>query len=392
MTCPQAERTKGLRYTETKVAEIEAAETEMIAPRKPLCPGSFAPSIDRAQLILESPGGDPGEGQGNLGYSVSIRGESPEWFKHRASAEWPSVDRGSRCLVFCNVPVDARDYISCGPGQNYVSVDTRPLRIHLRELMTSYSGTVNCSPCLHDILFEASPSPAPDAKPFIPRRVASDKSTAPVLAEHGVAITTHFYKRLLDNNPELKNIFNTAHQSTGAQPAALAHAVWAYASNIDNLGALSTAVSRIGHKHASLGVRADQYPIVGENFLSSIKEVLGDAVDKPVLDAWKAAYQQLADIFIDFENNLYKKAEATPGGWKGWRKFTVSRKVHESDEIYHSISLQAIRENYPRSNLVSSSALGYTYLSRGYTNRGCTVSPISLTANISAYQLRKSLQ
>jgi hypothetical protein len=82
MACPQAERTKGLRYTETKVAEIEAAETEMIAPRKPLCPGSFAPSIDRAQLILESTGGDPGEGQGNLGYSVSIRGESPEWFKH----------------------------------------------------------------------------------------------------------------------------------------------------------------------------------------------------------------------------------------------------------------------------------------------------------------------
>jgi hypothetical protein len=54
MTCPQAERTKGLRYTETKVAEIEAAETGMIAPRKPLCPGSFAPSIDRAQLILEA--------------------------------------------------------------------------------------------------------------------------------------------------------------------------------------------------------------------------------------------------------------------------------------------------------------------------------------------------
>lgn len=98
MTCPQAERTKGLRYTETKVAEIEAAETKMIAPRKPLCPGSFAPSIDRAQLILESPGGDPGEGQGNLGYSVSIRGESPEWFKHRAVAKCRSGIEMSRVL------------------------------------------------------------------------------------------------------------------------------------------------------------------------------------------------------------------------------------------------------------------------------------------------------
>ncbi|KAK4938266.1 Nitric oxide oxidoreductase [Elasticomyces elasticus] len=159
------------------------------------------------------------------------------------------------------------------------------------------------------------------------------KSTAPVLAEHGVTITSHFYKRMLENHPELRNIFNAAHQSTGTQPAALAHAVWAYASNIDNSGALTTAVSRIGHKHASLGIRPDHYPIVGENLLISIKEVLGDAVNQPVLDAWAAAYQQLADIFINFEKDLYQKAEQTPGGWTGWRKFKVAHKVHESDEI-----------------------------------------------------------
>ena len=159
------------------------------------------------------------------------------------------------------------------------------------------------------------------------------KSTAPVLAEHGIAITSHFYKRLLENHPELRNIFNTAHQSTGAQPAALAHAVWAYAANIDNLGALTSAVSRISNKHASLGVVPEQYPIVGDTLLASIKEVLGDAVDQRVLDAWKAAYAQLADIFIGFEKDLYTKAATTPGGWNGWRKFAVSRKVSESDEI-----------------------------------------------------------
>ena len=159
------------------------------------------------------------------------------------------------------------------------------------------------------------------------------KSTAPLLADHGIAITTHFYKRMLGSHPELKNIFNVAHQATGAQPAALAHAVWAYASNIDNLGALTSVVSRIGHKHASLGVTADQYPIVGENLLASIKEVLGDGASEAVLDAWKAAYQQLADIFIKFEQDLYDTAAATPGGWIGWRQFVVDRKVRESGEI-----------------------------------------------------------
>ncbi|KAK5188609.1 Nitric oxide oxidoreductase [Exophiala xenobiotica] len=59
----------------------------------------------------------------------------------------------------------------------------------------------------------------------------------------------------------------------------------------------------------------------------------GGATNQPVLDAWKAAYEQLADIFINFERGLYKKAELTPGGWTGWREFVIARKVHESDEI-----------------------------------------------------------
>lgn len=184
-------------------------------------------------------------------------------------------------------------------------------------------------PAKSSALFHSSPQ----RHELSPEHTAIVKSTAPVLAEHGIAITSHFYNRLLSNHPELRNVFNTAHQSTGGQSAALAHAVWSYAVNIDNLGALTQAVSRIGNKHASLSVSPDQYPVVGDNLLASIKEVLGDAVDQPVLDAWKAAYEQLADVFINFERGLYKKAELTPGGWTGWREFVIARKVHESDEI-----------------------------------------------------------
>ncbi|KAB5543086.1 putative flavohemo protein [Coniochaeta sp. 2T2.1] len=165
------------------------------------------------------------------------------------------------------------------------------------------------------------------------RQIQIVKSTIPALQEHGIAITTLFYKRLLETHPQLKNIFNTAHQATGEQPAALAHAVWAYAVNIENPQALKAAISRIGHKHASLGVTADQYPVVGDGLLSAIKEVLGDAVDEPMIDAWKAAYEQLAEYFIQFEADLYHQAVTTPGGWKGWRKFFISGKVRESEEI-----------------------------------------------------------
>ncbi|PYI24771.1 globin-like protein [Aspergillus violaceofuscus CBS 115571] len=170
-------------------------------------------------------------------------------------------------------------------------------------------------------------------RPLTTQQKAIVKSTIPALQEHGVTITTLFYKRLLETHPELKNIFNTAHQATGEQPAALAHAVWAYASNIDQPEALSTAVSRIGHKHASLGVMPDHYPVVGEHLLVAIKDVLGPAVDEEVLAAWAAAYQELADIFINFEDSLYKQHLRTPGGWVGWRKFFVSEKTSEGEEI-----------------------------------------------------------
>ena len=159
-------------------------------------------------------------------------------------------------------------------------------------------------------------------------QIARVKATAPVLAELGTTITTHFYKRMFAHHPELKNLFNQAHQQSGGQPEALARAVYAYAANIDNLGALGGAVTHIAHKHASLNIRAEHYPIVGENLLASISEVLGDAIDQPTLDAWAAAYGQLAGILIGAEQTLYDGA-----AWSGFRPFVVMRKEMESEEI-----------------------------------------------------------
>ncbi|MCG0580270.1 NO-inducible flavohemoprotein, partial [Burkholderia cenocepacia] len=159
-------------------------------------------------------------------------------------------------------------------------------------------------------------------------QMARVKATAPVLAEHGATITKHFYQRMFARHPELKNLFNQTHQKTGSQPETLAKAVYAYAANIDNLGALGGAVSRISHKHASLNIRPEHYPIVGENLLASIVEVLGDAVDADTLEAWRVAYGQLAQIMIGAEADLYANA-----AWSGFRPFKVARKVRESDEI-----------------------------------------------------------
>jgi nitric oxide dioxygenase len=47
------------------------------------------------------------------------------------------------------------------------------------------------------------------------------KSTAPLLAETGPKLTAHFYDRMFNHNPELKDIFNLTHPQNGAQREAL---------------------------------------------------------------------------------------------------------------------------------------------------------------------------
>ena len=53
-----------------------------------------------------------------------------------------------------------------------------------------------------------------------PHQIELVKATVPVLQAHGVDLTKHFYARMLSKNPELRNVFNQAHQARGAQQQA----------------------------------------------------------------------------------------------------------------------------------------------------------------------------
>ncbi|MDT8861394.1 NO-inducible flavohemoprotein [Alkalihalobacillus sp. MEB130] len=159
------------------------------------------------------------------------------------------------------------------------------------------------------------------------------KSTVPVLAEHGTSITTRFYHLLFTNHPELLHIFNHVNQKQGKQQQALANTVYAAAQHIDNLEAILPVVKQIAHKHRSLGIQAEHYPIVGEYLLLAIKDVLGDAATDEILNAWGEAYGIIAEVFISVEKEMYMEAASQTGGWDDFREFLVSRKEVESDVI-----------------------------------------------------------
>lgn len=159
------------------------------------------------------------------------------------------------------------------------------------------------------------------------------KSTAPILQEQGETLTRHFYDRMFAHNPEVAPYFNRANQAQGTQQRALAGAICAYAANIDRLQALGSAVELIAQKHASLMIKPEHYPIVGENLLASIREVLGDGASDDVINAWAEAYGFLATVLTGRESQIYDGNARKTGGWEGFRQFTVERKVPESSII-----------------------------------------------------------
>ncbi|PMG30469.1 nitric oxide dioxygenase [Shewanella sp. 10N.286.52.C2] len=159
------------------------------------------------------------------------------------------------------------------------------------------------------------------------------KSTIPLLESAGPALTTHFYQRMFEHNPELKDVFNLTHQHSGGQPLALFSAVAAYAKNIDNLAVLGSAVERIAHKHTGFLIKPEQYAIVGGHLLATLEELGGEAVTEEVLTAWGKAYGFLADIFINREAQLYQQTAAAQGGWEGTRRFVIKSKTPESTLI-----------------------------------------------------------
>lgn len=157
------------------------------------------------------------------------------------------------------------------------------------------------------------------------------KSTAPLLAETGTKLTEHFYARMFNHNPELKDIFNMSNQFTGAQREALFNAVYGYAANIDNLPALLPVVEKIAQKHASFNITADMYSIVGDHLLATIDELFSPGQE--VLDAWAEAYGVLAQVFINREEEIYQQNEVSEGGWRGTRTFKLISKTPESEVI-----------------------------------------------------------
>ncbi|MEV8623783.1 globin domain-containing protein [Streptomyces sp. NPDC051079] len=159
------------------------------------------------------------------------------------------------------------------------------------------------------------------------------RATLPVVGGALDEITERFYAGLFAAHPELlRDLFNRGNQATGDQRKALAGSIAAFA------GALlaqpearpDVMLSRIAHKHASLGVTSAQYKVVHEHLFAAIVSVLGDAVTPEVARAWDEVYWLMANALIAIEARLYQEQGVAEG--QVWQPMEVAERRTETPD------------------------------------------------------------
>ncbi|MFI0989092.1 globin domain-containing protein [Streptomyces exfoliatus] len=159
------------------------------------------------------------------------------------------------------------------------------------------------------------------------------RATLPAVGGALDEITERFYGRLFAAHPELlRDLFNRGNQANGEQRQALAGSMAAFASALLERpdARPDVMLSRIAHKHASLGVTAAQYKTVHEHLFAAIVEVLGDAVTAEVAQAWDEVYWLMANALIAVEARLYQEAGVAEG--QVWRSMEIAERHEETTD------------------------------------------------------------
>jgi nitric oxide dioxygenase len=163
---------------------------------------------------------------------------------------------------------------------------------------------------------------------------ATVRATLPAVGAAIGSIADLFYDKLFEAHPELlRDLFNRGNQASGTQRQALAGSIAAFATQlVEQPGTRpDVMLSRIAHKHASLGVTRAQYDVVHTHLFAAIAEVLGDAVTPEVAAAWDEVYWLMANALVAIEDRLYAQQGVVAGDV--WREWEVTSRIEETADV-----------------------------------------------------------
>lgn len=105
-----------------------------------------------------------------------------------------------------------------------------------------------------------------------------------------------FYTRLFEIRPDFRGLFESTDMDT--QERKLVSTLKVAVEGLRNPEKIVVAVQALGQRHATYGVKAEDYDDVGAALLWTLEKGLGDRFSPEVRRAWETAFQFLSNIMI----------------------------------------------------------------------------------------------
>src|SRR5713226_7979744 len=105
----------------------------------------------------------------------------------------------------------------------------------------------------------------------------------------GEAFVTAFYERLFTSFPQTRAFF--ASTDMKEQRKKLLGALALVIQNLRKPEVLTSALTGLGQRHVSYGVRPEHYPIVGAVLLETFADILGQHWTQAHHDAWVKGFE-----------------------------------------------------------------------------------------------------
>ena len=119
------------------------------------------------------------------------------------------------------------------------------------------------------------------------------------MAPNMKTIVKGFYERLFEIKPAFKDMFKT---EMDKQTEKFIHMIGLGVRGLDNEAELVPALSFLGRNHRTYGVKDEDYPVVKEALLYSMRKNLSDKYDEEFEKCWGEFYDYLAGVMMKAAN------------------------------------------------------------------------------------------
>jgi hemoglobin-like flavoprotein len=146
-----------------------------------------------------------------------------------------------------------------------------------------------------------------------PEQVAIVRRNAVAIEQDGDRFARTFYDHLFAHHPSARCLFP---EDLDLQRSRLLTEIMRLVAAVGHLPSFLERARELGRRHQGYGVRADDYPFVGEALVAAVATVAGDQWDAEADAAWRRTYLLISEAMLEgARSGLFTTDPAgAPGG------------------------------------------------------------------------------